>query len=89
MIGVFFRGAVVGGLVTIFWGVISFILFGARESMFTKALSMMICATCPPWCFPVAIGIAGSFLTLVLNATLYGAAACLIHAIRYARRAAH
>ena len=65
--------AVVGFAVPIFWGVMSFILFNAKESVWTTVYWYLVYTTCPFWLLDMP-----SILTPVLNATLYGTLALVI-----------
>jgi hypothetical protein len=67
--------AVVGFVVPILWGIASFILFNARESIWTKLYWAAVYLTCPFWVLP---GITGELLMPFLNAGLYAVLAFLL-----------
>lgn len=59
--------AVVGFAIPIFWGVVSFIWFNAKESVWTTVYWYLVYVTCPFWLLDTP-----SILTPFLNATFYG-----------------
>jgi hypothetical protein len=65
--------AVIGFAVPIFWGVMSFIWFNAKESVWTTVYWYLVYVTCPSWLLDIP-----SILTPVLNAALYGSLAFVI-----------
>jgi hypothetical protein len=65
--------AVVGFAVPVFWGLMSFVFFNAKESVWTTIYWYVVYVTCPVWLFDMP-----SILTPVLNAILYGILAFLI-----------
>ncbi|GEM_PF-3572779 len=68
--------AVVGLCVPIWWGVLGFLAFTAPQSATADMFWDMIRVTCPPWLIPNS-SYAGLIVTpLLLNAALYGIAAC-------------
>jgi hypothetical protein len=67
--------AVVGFAVPIFWGVMSFVLFNAKESVWTTVYWYLVYVTCPFWLLPANVT---PILTPVFNAALYGILAFLI-----------
>jgi hypothetical protein len=60
---------VVGFFVPIFWGVAGFILFNAKQSVWTDVFWWAVYVTCPFWVLP---GRAGLLLMPFLNAGMYG-----------------
>ena len=68
--------AFVGFLVPIFWGVMAFIFFTARESRWTDLFWYSVYVTCPPWLLPK--NSLSMWITPVANAVLYGLVALLI-----------
>jgi hypothetical protein len=63
--------AAIGFFVPVFWSVLGFILFNARESVWTDIFWDAVHITCPLWYldFPDGIDVVAQPL---LNATLYG-----------------
>jgi hypothetical protein len=68
--------ALVGFVTPIFWGVMSAVLFTARESIWTDAYWYLVYASCPVWLLPT--NTATTVLMPVLNAGLYGGIAFLL-----------
>lgn len=64
--GLLWWGALVGFFVPIFWGAFSFLLFNARETVWTTAFWNVVYVTCPPWRLNVP-----SIFVRLLNAALY------------------
>jgi hypothetical protein len=65
-----------GFSVPIFWGAMSFIVFGARESRSTDLYWNLVYITCPPWLLPENSW--SMWITPIANAFLYALAAFLI-----------
>lgn len=68
--------ALVGLLVPVFWTVLGFLLFNARQSRWTDLFWDLVYVTCPPWLLPENRW--STVLTLGLNAILYGLIALLV-----------
>jgi hypothetical protein len=68
--------ALVGLLVPVFWTVLGFLLFNARESRWTDLFWGLVYVTCPPWLLPENSW--STVLTLGLDAILYGLIALLV-----------
>jgi hypothetical protein len=73
------KAAIIGGLVPLWWGVLSFVFFNARESVWTNTYWTIVYATCPFWYLP---GDAGMILMPILNAGLYALVAAGLVTIR-------
>jgi hypothetical protein len=67
---------VIGALVPIFWGVVAFINFNARQSKWTDLFWNLVYITCPPWLLPENDW--SMVLTPLANAVLYGLVAFLV-----------
>jgi hypothetical protein len=68
--------AALGFVIPLLWGVVSFIFFSARESVWTNIYWGAVYVTCPFWLLPT-----NTFTTVItpfLNGTLYGGLAFLI-----------
>jgi hypothetical protein len=74
--------AAVGFMVPVFWGVLSFILFNAHESLWTDIYWYLVYITCPSWLLPESS--LSWLVTPLLNACLYGSIAMVIVLIRRA-----
>jgi hypothetical protein len=75
--------AAVGFMVPVFWGVLSFILFNAHQSLWTDVYWLLVYITCPFWLLPdTSISWVDWLDTPVLNACLYGSIAIVIVRIR-------
>jgi hypothetical protein len=74
--------AVVGFAIPIFWGVMSFIWFNAKESVWTTVYWDLVYVTCPFWLLDTP-----SILTPVLNATFYSLLAFVF--LRVSRKTRH
>jgi hypothetical protein len=61
--------AVIGFVVPVLWGSAAFILFNARQSIWTDVFWWLVYLTCPFWILP---GTAGMLLMPFLNAGMYG-----------------
>ena len=73
----------IGFMVPVFWGVLSFILFNARQSLWTDVYWYLVYITCPPWLLPeTSLSWLDLLDTPVLNACLYGSIATVIARIR-------
>jgi ABC-type dipeptide/oligopeptide/nickel transport system permease component len=68
--------AALGFAVPIFWGVMAFIFFNAREARWTDLFWYSVYVTCPPWLLPENSW--SLWITPVANAALYGIVAFLI-----------
>jgi hypothetical protein len=66
----------IGFFVPIFWGVMSFIFFNARQSRWTDLYWILVYITCPPWLLPENSW--SLWITPIANAVLYGLIAFLI-----------
>jgi hypothetical protein len=66
----------VGLLVSVFWGVMGFLLFNASQSRWTDLYWDFVYVTCPPWLLPENDW--STALTMVLNAVLYGVVALVV-----------
>ncbi len=66
----------IGAFVPIFWGVLGFIEFNARESKWTDLFWNLVYITCPPWQLPENDW--SMVETPLANAVLYGLVAFLI-----------
>lgn len=64
---------IIGFLVPVFWGILSFVLFNAKESAWTTLYWYLVYVTCPFWLLPTST--ATTILMPFLNALLYGAIA--------------
>lgn len=73
------NAAIVGGLVPLWWGILSFVFFNAKESIWTNVYWGLVYATCPFWYLP---GDSGMVLMPILNAGLYALIAAGLIAIR-------
>jgi hypothetical protein len=62
----------VGFVVPIFWGVVSFLLFGLPESRAADIFWGVVYITCPPWLIPTSSMLAAFVVVPLLNALLYG-----------------
>jgi hypothetical protein len=70
----------IGGAVPVVWGIVGFVSFTARESIWAEIFWYTVMVTCPPWELPEN-GL--SWLeTPVLNGILYAAIAFGVLAIR-------
>jgi hypothetical protein len=67
---------IVGGLVPIFWGVLGFILFNMKQSIWTDLFWYAVYVTCPSWLLPE--NGASWLITPLLNGILYAGVAFLI-----------
>ncbi len=68
--------AVIGFVVPLMWGILSFVLFTAPQSRFADLYWAAVYITCPPWGLPA---LWGSIVMPFANAALYaGIAYCLI-----------
>jgi hypothetical protein len=77
------KWAAVGFMVPVFWGVLSFILFNARQSLWTDVYWYLVYVTCPFWLLPESsISWVDLLDTPVLNACLYGSIAMVIVHVR-------
>jgi hypothetical protein len=65
-----------GAFVPIFWGILGFILFNARQSTWTDLFWNLVYITCPPWLLPENDW--SMVVTPLANAALYGIAAFFI-----------
>lgn len=68
--------AALGFAAPLLWGVVSFIFFSARESVWTNIYWGAVYVTCPFWLLPTS-----TFTTIImplLNAILYGGLAFLV-----------
>jgi hypothetical protein len=70
----------VGCAVPMFWGVVGFILFNARESRWTDIYWYTVYISCPPWLLPENNW--SWLLTLLLNGVLYAGVALLVSTVR-------
>lgn len=70
------RWAVIGFCVPIGWGIVSFVLFLAKESTWTTVYWWCAYITCPFWLLPTST--ATTVLTPFLNALIYGIIAFLV-----------
>jgi hypothetical protein len=83
----FLRGALIGALVRIFWGVLGFVFWGGRNSWLTDLFYDAIYVTCPPWLIPIPDrgvlgGVLGDLVTSTVNAVLYGTVFVAAGAVR-------
>jgi hypothetical protein len=62
--------AVLGFVIPLFWGIMSFIFFAAKESIWTNVYWGLVYATCPFWLLPT--NTMTTVLMPFLNAALYG-----------------
>ena len=69
------KWAAIGFMVPVFWGVLGFILFNARESIWTTLFWILVYITCPPWLVPETSMTPGWVVAPILNACLYGTVA--------------
>jgi hypothetical protein len=67
---------VIGALVPMFWGVMSFIFFTARESHWTDLYWNVVYVTCPAWLSPESKW--SMLITPLANTVLYGLIAFLV-----------
>lgn len=72
-------GFIVGALVPLFWGVLSFLLFNVPEGWFSRAYWKAVYVTCPFW---VISGEKALILMPLLNGCLYAMIALAITKIR-------
>jgi hypothetical protein len=70
----------VGGAVPILWGIVSFIFFNARESIWTDIYWYTVYATCPSWLLPETK--LSWLVTPLLNGVFYAGIALSISAVR-------
>jgi hypothetical protein len=68
--------SVVGFCVPIGWGIASFVLFSAKESIWTTVYWWCVYITCPFWLLPT--NTATTVLTPFLNALMYGVISFLV-----------
>jgi hypothetical protein len=68
-------GFIIGALIPLFWGVLSFLFFNVREGWFSRAYWHAVYITCPFW---VIDGEKALFLMPVLNGCLYALLAGII-----------
>lgn len=68
-------GFIIGALIPLFWGVLSFLLFNVREGWFSRAYWHAVYITCPFW---VIDGEKALFLMPILNGGLYAILAVII-----------
>jgi hypothetical protein len=71
----------VGCAVPIFWGIVSFIFFNARESMWTDIYWYTVYVSCPPWLLPETR--LSWLATPLSNGVLYAGIALLVSAVRH------
>jgi hypothetical protein len=71
----------VGCAVPIFWGLVGFILFNAKESTWTNIYWYSVYITCPPWL--ILENSWSLFLTPFLNGVLYAGVALLVSAASF------
>ena len=67
---------VIGAVVPLFWGVVSFVFFNAPESYWTDLYWIVVYITCPAWLLPESKW--SMLITPLANAVLYGLIASLI-----------
>jgi hypothetical protein len=77
----------VGFAMPILWGIVSFALFNAKESMWTNIYWYAVYVTCPPWLLPETQ--ISWLVTPILNGILYGGVVFLICAVRHKQAATH
>ena len=70
--------AIIGALVPVFWGIMSFVLFNAN-GRWTNVYWSLVYLTCPFW---LISGNAGTILAPILNGGLYGLAAFVFYKYR-------
>jgi hypothetical protein len=75
-----FIWGLIGALVPIFWGILGFILFNMKQSMWSDLFWSAVYLTCPPWLLPE--NAYSEWITPLLNGALYGGAALLVVLIR-------
>lgn len=75
--------AILGFVIPVFWGVVSFIFFSAKESIWTDVYWRVVYVTCPFWLLPS--NTTTTVMTPFLNAILYGGLAFLLLSTRNAR----
>jgi hypothetical protein len=75
----------IGCVVPIFWGVVSFIFFNARESIWTTIYWYTVYATCPSWLLPETDF--SWLVTPLLNGVLYAGIALSISAVTHKKEA--
>jgi hypothetical protein len=71
-------GFIVGALVPLFWGIVSFLTFNGPEDWFSRAYWKTVYITCPFW---VISGEKALVLMPLLNGGLYAALALLIYKV--------
>ena len=75
-------GAVIGFAVSIFWGIVGFLLFTAPQSPMVDLFWKAVHITCPPWMIPESSSVLGNaFVTPFLNAALYAGIALTVYAL--------
>ncbi|NYF81307.1 hypothetical protein HDF17_003627 [Granulicella arctica] len=72
-------GFIVGALVPLFWGVLSFLLFNLPEGWLSRAYWRAVYITCPFWLIE---GQKAMFLMPILNGCMYALLAVLLLKLR-------
>jgi hypothetical protein len=75
--------AAAGFVIPLFWGFVSFIFFGAKQSVWADVYWLLVYVTCPFWLLPESLP---QIWTPVLNAVLYGGLAALICTVLSAQK---
>jgi hypothetical protein len=71
---------IVGGIMPLLWGIASFLLFNARESIWTDIYWYAVYVTCPSWLLPETQ--LSWLVTPSLNGILYAGVALSVCAVR-------
>jgi hypothetical protein len=74
---------ILGFVVPIFWGIASFVLFAAKESVWTNIYWGLVYVTCPFWLLPT--NTTTTVMMPFLNAALYAGLALLLFNARNER----
>jgi hypothetical protein len=77
----------VGFAIPILWGIVSFVLFNAKESMWTNIYWYAVYVTCPPWLFTETR--ISWLVTPMLNGILYAGVVFSMWAVRHRQEATH
>jgi hypothetical protein len=78
--------AVIGAVVPLFWGILGFVFFTVRQSLWTDIFWWFVFVTCPPWLLPE--NSVSWLITPIANGLLYVAIAYLaLSAVKLMRKA--